>query len=73
MASPTSISCREWRPSRVATSSSFAESRLGLFGMGGDVTVYHVAENLLDNYGAPASFHVFLHYNPNRPAMHMMH
>jgi hypothetical protein len=49
------------------------ESKVGLFGLGGDVTVYHVAENLLDNYGAPASFHVFLHYNPNRPAMHMMH
>ena len=49
------------------------ESKMGRFGLGGDVTVYHVAENLLDNYGAPASFHVFLHYNPNRPAMHMMH
>jgi hypothetical protein len=49
-----------------------AHSRLGRFGLGGDVTVYHVAANLIDNYGHPASFHVFLHYQPRRPTMHAM-
>ena len=52
---------------------SVAKTKIGQFGIGGDVTLYHVAANLLDNYGAPASFHVFLHYQPNRPAAHMMH
>jgi hypothetical protein len=51
-----------------------AESRAGLLGIGGDVTVYHVPANLLDNYGSPASFHVFLRYRPNRtPMSHSMH
>ena len=51
-----------------------AESRAGLFGIGGDVTVYHVPQNLLDNYGSPASFHVFLRYRPHRtPMSHTMH
>jgi hypothetical protein len=47
-------------------------SRVGGFGIGGDVTVYHVGSNLLENYGAPASFHVFVHYRPNRPGAHTM-
>jgi hypothetical protein len=47
-------------------------SRAGQFGIGGDVTVYHVGSNLLDNYGAPASFHVFVHYKPGRPPGHVM-
>ena len=45
------------------------DSRAGLFGLGGDATVYHVPDNLLDNYGAPASFHVFLRYRPRRTTM----
>jgi hypothetical protein len=44
------------------------KSRPGQFGFGGDVTVYRVPANLLDNYGSPASFHVFLRYRP-RPLM----
>jgi hypothetical protein len=48
-----------------------ADTRAGLFGIGGDATVYHVAENLLDNYGAPASFHVFLRWRPNKTMAHM--
>ena len=47
-------------------------TRAGQFGIGGDVTVYHVAANLLENYGAPASFHVFVHYKPGRPMAHAM-
>lgn len=47
-------------------------SRAGQFGIGGDVSVYHVAANLLENYGAPASFHVFVHYKPGRPMAHAM-
>ncbi len=31
-------------------------------GIGGDVTGYLVPENLREAYGAPVSFHVFLHY-----------
>jgi hypothetical protein len=44
------------------------QSRAGQYGIGADVTVYHVPANLLDNYGSPASFHVFLRYRP-RPLM----
>jgi len=48
------------------------QSRIGLFGLGGDATAYYVPPNLLDNYGAPASFHVFLRYRPRRMSMGMM-
>jgi len=50
-----------------------AVSRAGRFGLGGDATVYYVAENLKANYGSPASFHVFLRYQPKRPSAHTMH
>jgi hypothetical protein len=50
-----------------------AITRVGSFGIGGDATVYHVAANLRDSYGSPASFHVFLRYDPRREAMHTMH
>jgi hypothetical protein len=53
-----------------------ADSCAGQFGIGGDVTVYHVPANLRDNYGNPVSFHIFLRYRP-RPLMplnmHDMH
>ena len=39
-------------------------SRFGQFSVGGDATAYYVPPNLKDNYGSPASFHVFLHYRP---------
>jgi hypothetical protein len=48
------------------------DSRAGRFGVGGDVTVYHVPANLVDNYGNPASFHVFLRYRPRTPMSHDM-
>ena len=48
-------------------------SRAGRFGVGGDATVYYVPPNLKVNYGAPASFHVFLRYRPNRTAVHVGH
>ena len=48
-------------------------SRAGQFGIGGDVTVYRVSQNLLDNYGSPASFHVFLRYRPRPLTPHTMH
>ena len=47
-------------------------SRAGIFGFGGDATIYKVAANLLDSYGAPASFHVFLRYLPKRAPTHSM-
>jgi len=48
-------------------------SRAGRFGLGGDATAYYVPPNLKGNYGAPASFHVFLRYQPNRNAAHSAH
>jgi hypothetical protein len=45
----------------------------GRLGIGGDATVYRVPPNLLDNYGSPASFHVFLRYRPNRTMSHTAH
>jgi hypothetical protein len=50
-----------------------SETRAGNFGIGGDVTVYKVAANLLDSYGAPVSFHMFLRYDPKRTPAHTMH
>jgi hypothetical protein len=34
----------------------------GTFGVGGDVTVYRVPQNLSESYGSPVSFHVFVRY-----------
>jgi hypothetical protein len=48
-------------------------SSAGVFGVGGDATVYKVGANLLDSYGAPSSFHVFLRYAPKRATTHSMH
>jgi hypothetical protein len=50
-----------------------SDSRFGQFGIGGDATVYHVPANLLDNYGSPASFHVFLRYRPRAVATYGAH
>jgi hypothetical protein len=50
-----------------------AQTRAGNFGIGGDATIYHVAQNLKDSYGSPASFHVFLRYNPRSTPSHTMH
>jgi hypothetical protein len=36
--------------------------RVGVFGVGADVTGYSVPKNLLDSYGSPASFHLFVRY-----------
>jgi len=44
---------------------------VGLFGIGGDVTAYHVSQNLSDNYRAPASFQVFLRWRLNKMVAHM--
>ena len=41
-----------------------SDRRWGRIGLGADATVYHVAENMLDSYGAPHSFHVFVRYRP---------
>ena len=40
----------------------FAAPAWGTFGVGGDVTVYRVPDNLSESYGSPVSFHVFLRY-----------
>jgi len=41
----------------------FLRTRAGTFGVGADVTVYSVPLNLRDAYGAPSSYHVFVHYS----------
>ncbi|MGH9255241.1 MAG: hypothetical protein ACRD3C_11815 [Vicinamibacterales bacterium] len=49
------------------------QSRAGRFGIGGDVSVYHVPPNLADNYGAPVSVHLFIRYRPIAGGSHVMH
>ena len=44
-----------------------SERRWGRIGIGGDATVYHVDQNMLESYGSPHSFHVFLRYRPAAP------
>ena len=46
----------------------FVDGRWGRLGVGGDVTFYHVPDNMLDYYGtSPHSFHVFVRYRPRPP------
>jgi hypothetical protein len=40
-------------------------SKWGRVGIGGDATLYRVPGNLIDPYGSPHSFHVFLRWRPN--------
>jgi hypothetical protein len=42
-----------------------AERPWGRIGIGGDTTVYRVPDNMLEYYGAPHSFHVFVRFRPN--------
>jgi hypothetical protein len=49
------------------------ESRVGRFGIGGDITGYLVPDNLKENYGTPFSFHVFVRYRPKASGTHAMH
>jgi hypothetical protein len=49
-----------------------ARGRLGMFGVGGDVTGYVAADNLQDSYGSPWSFHVFVRYRA-KPAGAITH
>jgi hypothetical protein len=41
-----------------------ADRRWGRLGAGADATVYNVGENLVENFGSPHSYHVFLRYRP---------
>lgn len=43
---------------------------MGRLGVGADVTLYHVSEDLLLPYGAPRSFHVFLRWRPATAISH---
>jgi hypothetical protein len=49
------------------------QSRAGGFGIGGDVSVYHVPPELSENYGAPVSLHLFIRYRPIREQPHILH
>jgi hypothetical protein len=40
----------------------FSVTSYGRAGLGGDVTTYRVARNLLDSYGSPVSFHLFVRF-----------
>jgi len=43
------------------------ETKAGVFGVGADATGYEVPRNLQDSYGAPSSYHVFVHYSLRGP------
>jgi hypothetical protein len=43
----------------------FIRNRSGRWGAGADATLYHVSDNLVEPYGSPHSFHVFLRYRPS--------
>jgi hypothetical protein len=47
-------------------------ARWGTLGIGADVTVYRLSEDLIEPYGSPHSLHVFLRYRP-RPRISMVH
>jgi len=49
------------------------ERSWGRVGFGGDATVYHVPENMLESYGAPHSFHVFVRYRAAASSMAHVH
>jgi len=38
----------------------------GRIGIGGDTTIYAVSDNMIEYYGSPHSFHVFIRYRPDR-------
>ena len=44
--------------------------RVGRLGIGADVTVYQISDDLLLPYGAPQSFHVFLRWQPTTSPSH---
>ena len=45
----------------------------GRLGVGGDITLYHVPDNMIDYYGtSPRSFHAFVRYRP-QPQDSMIH
>ena len=48
------------------------QTRVGAFGVGGDITGYVVPPNLQDSYGRPVSFHLFVRYRL-RPDMQHVH
>jgi hypothetical protein len=48
-----------------------AQRRWGRIGIGADATMYHVPDNLLEFYGAPHSFHVFVRFRPLAPMKNM--
>jgi len=50
-----------------------AERPWGRIGVGADATVYHVDPNMLDPYGAPHSFHLFVRYRPAAAAPAHVH
>jgi hypothetical protein len=47
------------------------QTKVGTFGVGGDVTGYSVPPNLKEPYGSPSSYHVFLHYSLHVQVMQM--
>ena len=50
-----------------------SSGRRGRIGIGADATVYRLSQDLLDSYGSPHSFHVFVRWRPNvmSSTMHM--
>lgn len=48
-----------------------SRGRFRRVGIGADVTLYHVSEDLQESYGSPQSFHVFLRWRPDVHTMDM--
>jgi hypothetical protein len=42
-------------------------------GLGADVTVYDTSQDLIEYYGSPHSYHVFVRWRPNRAAPSHVH
>jgi YD repeat-containing protein len=42
-------------------------------GIGADITVYNIDQLLVEYYGSPQSYHVFLRWRPSRSSMAHMH
>ncbi len=47
-----------------------ADSRYGRFGIGGDVTLYHLSPDILPYWDGSHSYHAFLRWRPNASAHH---
>ena len=50
-----------------------APARFGRLGIGADVTVYRMSENMIPFFDGSRSFHLFLRWRPSRASMPHIH